>query len=358
MAGVGSEDLSAVEQPMKELKVELRVSNRTPTVDQLMLGCSGFGCLYKEVSEEQCRACVDKSFELGVKYLDTAPWYGAGLSESRIGSILEGRWDGVSISTKCGRIIKHKDQIIATDHEEKGYLGGDNGGQFFTEKFHSNRPCWDYSGDGIRESVRQSMERMKVSKLASLRLHDCEDEERYAQFTKVGGVEAMVALREEGTVGELSLGMNDHTFILRLLQKYPGTFDNVMLAGCFNLIDNDAIELLLECQLQGIRITNVGIFASGLLWGGEHYKYSGVPDAVKEKVAKWTALAEKYDLSLPQVAFNFAFLPDSVENVAFGTSRAEAVVENVGLAGKTVPVELWREAKAQGLINTRIPIPA
>merc|ERR1712113_1232009 len=117
------------------------------------------------------------------------------------------------------------------------------------------------------------------------------------------------------------------------------------LAGCFNLIDNDAVALLIECQKQGIHVTNVGIFASGILWGGDHYKYGNIPEEVKAKVAKWTALADKYSLSLPQVAFNFAFLPEIVDYVAFGTSRPDGVVGNVELVGKSVPAQLWHEAK-------------
>merc|ERR1712151_1107095 len=105
------------------------------------------------------------------------------------------------------------------------------------------RPCWDYTGDGIRESVRQSLERLKLKKLTCLRRHDCETEERFTQFTTQGGMDAMIAFKQDGTVGELSLGMNDHTFILRLIQKYPNTVDSIMLAGCFNLIDNHAIDL-------------------------------------------------------------------------------------------------------------------
>jgi len=232
------------------------------------------------------------------------------------------------------------------------------GGQFYTAKFHNNAPCWDYTGAGIRESVRQSLERLKIDRIQDLRLHDAETEERFAQATDGGGVDAMVALKKEGKTKEISLGLNDDKYILRYLHKYPNTFDTVMSAGCFNLIDNDSVDLLLECQKQGVRVTNVGIFASGLLWGGDHYKYGGVPEEVKEKVTKWKALAEKYKLTLPQLAFNFAFLPDIVDYVAFGTSRPDGVDGNVALAGKAVPAQLWHDAKAQGLINERVPLPA
>merc|ERR1719401_149410 len=114
----------------------------------------------------------------------------------------------------------------------------------------------------------------------------------------------------------------------------------------------------MECQVQGVKIHNVGVFCSGLLWGGDHYMYGeGVPESVREKVIKWTALAKKYGATLPQVALCFAFLPDVVDMCAFGTSRASAVDENVALCGKAVPAALWVEAKEAGLIADFIPLP-
>lgn len=303
--------------------------------------------------------CVRRALELGIRYFDTAPWYGAGLSESRLGKALQGRTD-VSVSTKCGRIIKALKDITPDDRPEKGYAGSD-GGQFFTDSFHMNRPCWDYTEHGTLESVRQSCERLGVDQIHCLRLHDAEDEERFLQATSPSGgaCETMIRLKKEGKVKEISLGMNSHAYILRYLRRYPGEFDSVMLAGCFNLIDNDSYEVLLECQKQGVSVTNVGVFASGLLWGGSHYKYDdAIPDAVKDKVAKWTALASKHGLSLPQVALNFAFLPTVVASVAFGAARAEQVDANVALVDKVVPVELWTEAKALGLIHDSIPVPS
>jgi len=338
--------------------VKLEVVNPRPQSSKLVYGASSLGCLYEEISEEQSIACVAKALELGIRYFDTAPWYGAGLSETRLGKALHGRTD-VSISTKCGRIIKPLKEITLDDKVEKGYAGSD-GGQFFTDKFHMNRPCWDYTDNGTLESLRQSCERLGVDHIHSLRLHDAEDEERFAQATSPGGAcDTMIRLKKEGKVKEISLGMNKHDYILRYLQKYPGEFDSVMLAGCFNLIDNDSYELLVECQKQGVSVTNVGVFASGLLWGGSHYKYdNAIPNVVKDKVAKWSALALKHNLSLPLVALNFAFLPKVVEMVAFGANRADQVDANLALLDKVVPVELWAEAKELGLIHESIPIPS
>jgi D-threo-aldose 1-dehydrogenase len=341
----------------------LRLRNRCPQVAQLMLGGASIGCLFKEVTPESARDCIDRAVEAGIRYVDTSPWYGAGLSESRLGEALGsaralrgGRRDEVLVSTKCGRFIVPKAGLQAGVHRTEA----DYEAHFFTDRYHMDRVCWDYTGDGIRESVRQSCARLQRPAIDCMRLHDAENKERFAAATAPGGaVDAMIALKAAGTVRELSLGMNSERYIMAFLRKYPGVFDNIMLSNCFNLIDHGCIGLLLECQKQNVRIHNVGVFASGLLWGGDHYMYdSDVPAEVKEKVARWTALAGKYELALPQLALNFAFLPDIVDYAAFGTSRAAAVDQNVALCGNTVPVALWAEAQEIGILDPRLPLPS
>jgi len=169
----------------------------------------------------------------------------------------------------------------------------------------------------------------------------------------------MVELREQGWIEELSLGLNDSEYVLKFLRHYPaGTFDNIMMAGCFNLIDQDGLEVLQECQQMGVRVANVGVFASGLLWGGDHYKYSAVPPDVLAKANKWSDLAARYDVGLAQVALAFALLPEIVERAGFGSLSADEVAANVKLWGREVSVALWAEAKAAGLIAEGVPIPS
>lgn len=321
-----------------------------------MFGASGLGCLYEDVPPEQAVSCLDAVMAHGITYVDTAPWYGAGLSEERVGDYFtaKGPIEGLKFSTKCGRIIKPVAEVSMSDERvEKGYFDG-----FKTDKYHANVPYTVYTGEGIRESFNQSCKRLKVDKIHCLRLHDAENPERWAEVTEQGGIDAMVQLRTEGKINEVSMGMNSSEYLLKFIQKYPtGTFDNIMMAGCFNLIDQDGLTLLQECQSRGVKVTNVGIFASGALWGSTHYKYDGIPVEVADKIKAWKALSEKYGFTLPQVALNFALLPDIIEMVAFGCKTAEKVKTNLDLLGKTIPVELWQEAKAAGLIAPGVPIP-
>lgn len=321
-----------------------------------MFGASGLGCLYIDVSTEQANACLEEVMAHDIKYWDTAPWYGAGLSESRIGDFMSTKKmpADFKLSTKCGRIIKPVADVSMEDPRvEKGYFDG-----FKTEKYHNNVPVTDYTREGIMESFRQSCERLKVDKIHCMRLHDAENEDRFNECTEQGGIDALVELRSQGKIKEISMGFNSSEYLLKFLRKYPaGTFDNIMMAGCWNLIDTDGLELLQECQARGTKVANVGIFASGVLVGGSTYKYGPAPQWVLERKEAWKSLAEKYGFTLMQVAMNFALLPDCVENVAFGCKAAERVKGNIDLLGKQVPVELWREAKEAGLIAADVPLP-
>merc|ERR1711936_1253491 len=126
-----------------------------------------------------------------------------------------------------------------------------------------------------------------------------EDEERFREATTPGSaIDTMIELKRTGVIGEVSLGMNRSDFLHRYVARYPsGTFDNIMMAGCWNLVDQDGYELLLQCQKKGIKVTNVGIFASGLLVGSTHYKYdTTLPTHVVDKLDKWTSLCRQHDV--------------------------------------------------------------
>ena len=153
--------------------------------------------------------------------------------------------------------------------------------------------------------------------------------------------------------------MDNLDYLFRYVQKYPtGTFDNFMMSGCWNLIDQDGYDLLVECQNKNIKVTNVGIFASGLLAGSTHYKYnSNIPQGVKDKQEKWHTLTAKFNIEMIAVALHFAFLPNIVDYVAIGIRDAAQARANVELFNKVstgVPLELWKEAQKQGLIRKEI----
>ena len=335
----------------------LKTSIRIPTVEHLIFGGGTIGCLYKEVGDDQAKQVLEEAMKLGITYFDTAPWYGAGLSEQRIGAYVRKEVGGkkMKISTKCGRIIK--DKINTTDQDRVEHCYPD---EWKTDNYHQSIPVAIYTHEGTLESVKQSKERLGRDFIDCLRLHDAEDEERFAEATAPGAaIDTMLELRRKGEIGEVSLGMNSSDFLFRYVRKYPpGTFDNIMMAGCWNLIDQDGYDLLVECQKTNIKVTNVGIFASGLLAGSTNYKYdSKIPRDVKDKLEKWHALCAKFNIEMITVALHFAFLPTIVDYVAIGirdAAKARANVELFNKSSTVVPLELWKEAQKQGLIRKEI----
>jgi len=332
---------------------ELRTKCRTPAVSDLVFGGGVIGCVYADVPEKQAQATVEAALAAGITRFDTAPWYGAGLSELRLGRFLEGKSE-VVLSTKCGRIIKPLAETDPkTDRVERHYIG-----HFITDAYHADIPVAAYTAEGVRESFRQSCARLCCQRIECLRLHDAEDEERFKEATEGGGIEAMLELKRQGLVAEVGLGMNNAAFALKYLRKYPkGTFDSLMLAGCWNLLDQDGLEVLRECQHLEVPVINVGIFASGILWGTANYKYQEAPAEVSARVARWRELVEEFGLSLPQVALAFALLPEAVQRVAVGCGRPEEVAGNIALCGASVPPALWQRARAAGLLPEDLPLP-
>eukprot|EP00927_Polykrikos_kofoidii_P040871 TRINITY_DN34860_c0_g2_i1.p1 TRINITY_DN34860_c0_g2~~TRINITY_DN34860_c0_g2_i1.p1 ORF type:complete len:412 (+),score=65.83 TRINITY_DN34860_c0_g2_i1:111-1238(+) len=353
--------------------LRLRPTGRVP-VSALIVGTGPLGCGWAgDVEDEVAHATIAKGVELGVRYVDSAPWYGGGLAEERVGaalvtdsstappagtvgggdegdkSVVMGSSERVKLSTKVGRYIVSEAESKAGVLESRVETGYD----FNTQKYHSNVVVWDYRGPGIRESARQSAKRLRVGFIDCLRVHDAEDEERWTEATAPGGaVETLVAMRDAGEIGEVSLGFNSESHLLRTIRNFPqGTFDNIMVARTWNLLDTSAYELLTECQQRGIKVHMAAVFCAGLLWGRSLFMYSStVPPEMAERAKRWNALAESFNVPLAAVALAFAYLPECVEKVAFGAASPEEVVANVSLCDISVPPEIWGRAKADGLL--------
>jgi len=268
----------------------------------------------------------------------------------------------VRLWSKVGRVMKPHAEVTAEDEPraERGNMPG-AAGCIFPDSPTDVTPVLDYTGPGVRRSHADSLRRLGAATVHGLRVHDAEDEERFAQaMAPGGGIDALVELRSQGVITCVSLGMNDPKYVMRMITgKPPGTFDSIMSAGAWNLIDQDGYELMLECQRRGIKVHNAGIFASGLLVGGDYYKYEAAPAEVLERRRRWNELARQYGVPLPAVAIAFALSPAVVEKAAVGVKSAEEVRVNVQWLGaaSTVPPALWAEAKVLGLLADFVPVP-
>ena len=342
-------------------------AGRKLTVDDLILGCSPLAGIYASSTPERATETVRAALDAGITRFDTAPHYGLGLSERRLGDAL--RECGADMSktrvyTKVGRVMKPKDEVTASEKEsavEWGNVPGDPG-CIFPDAPVDVLPVLDYTGPGFRRSHADSLARLRLGSVDGLRIHDAEDEARYAQANAGGGVAELVKLRDdERAIREVSLGMNDAAFVRRMLEdKPPGTFDSVMMAGAWNLLDQDGGDVLWECERRGVAVHNAGIFASGLLVGGSHYKYAPAPPDIVARTERWRALASKHGVPLPAVAIAFACAPRVVKGCAVGVKSPEEVAQSVAWLAdaNAVPAQLWVDAKELGLLAPDVPTPS
>lgn len=359
-------------------------------VDDLILGC-GFnkpdpskpGAL-EFISRSDAVATVIAALQLGIRQLDTAPLYGTGRSEEFIGdALLEAglaATAGLKVWTKTGVVIRRADAFSADDLsvEQPALPLGFTG---------SRATIRDYSFGMARRGLQESLMRLRLPAVTGLRVHgpnrlDCVtiDGELHESMAVDGTEQALAAdgilaglsaLRVEGLIEEVSLGLN--AFDPEIVQGHrrlflrpaAGTLQSALLAGGFNLLNQNALPLLEEAQARGIEIHMAGVFSSGLLAGGSTVYAKGADNGqapseeLIHRAEGWRRLAEEHGLALPAVALAFAALPRCVTRVVVGMSSAADVRENVKLLRTTasVPLVLWRQAKERGLLDPRTPIP-
>ena len=239
---------------------------RAPDVGELALGCSQLGNLYREVSDEDAQATLDTAWELGVRYFDTAPHYGLGLSERRVGAGLAARpRDAYVLSTKVGRVLEPVEVVEGLD--EDGFVVP-----------ATHRRVWDFSRDGIRRSLSESLERLAVDRVDIVYLHDPDDHWNEVIET---GYPALAELRAEGAVAAVGAGMNQSQMLADLVRQTD--VDVVMLAGRYTLLEQDSLDDLLPlCEERNVAIVVAGVFNTGLLARPHpsedaRYNYAGAP---------------------------------------------------------------------------------
>ena len=315
---------------------------------ELCFGGSAVGNLYREVSDDEAAGAIDFAWDSGVRYFDTAPHYGAGLSEQRLGRSLGDRpRDEFVLSTKVGRLLVANPSGEDNDPEAAGFIVP-----------RTHRRVWDFSRDGIRRSVDDSLTRLGLDRIDILYLHDPDD--HWAQA--VGeGFEALAALRAEGVIGAIGVGMNQSRMLASFVRETE--MDLIMLAGRYTLLDQCALdELLPLCVKQGVGVVNVGVFNSGLLstpkpQPGMKYDYADAPAFLVERAVRIAEICERHDVILPVAAIQFGTVHPAVVSTAFGAASADQVRQNVEWLTTPTPPEMWAELKAEGLIREDAPVP-
>jgi D-threo-aldose 1-dehydrogenase len=332
-----------------------RVGRTTLTVTRLGLGGASIAGLFTAVADDEAQATVDHAWHLGVRYFDTAPLYGYGNSERRMGRALRARpRDEFVLSTKVGRLIRPIDRIPPGADVDRQQLGGREDGYFVgTGPF---RPVFDYSRDGIERSIEESLERLGLDRIDIALIHDPDDHWRAAIDE---AYPALHRLREQGTVRAIGAGMNQSAMLARFARE--GEFDVFMLAGRYTLFDQDGLaELLPLCREKGIGVFIAGAMNSGILAGprpGARLDYVPAPAAAIERARRLDVVCARHDVTLKAAAIQFSLAHPAVTALVAGVRTVAHLEDYPALMRETIPQGLWEDLRNEALILADAPTP-
>jgi D-threo-aldose 1-dehydrogenase len=320
-------------------------------VTALGFGAASIGNLYRSVPDEQAAQTVTAAWDAGVRYFDTAPHYGVGLSERRLGAVLAGypREEYV-LSTKVGR-------LLVPNPDGEGRTDIDNG----FEVPATTRRVWDFTADGVRRSIDESLGRLGLDRVDVVLIHDPEESDD-AEGALTKAYPALHELRAQGVIGAVGVGSKHSAILGRFVEETD--IDVIMLAGRYTLLEQPALDdLLPACVRQGVSVLNVGVFNSGLLaadWPPDdaHYEYGETPGELLHRARQIATLCQRYGTSLPRAALAFAAAHPAVASVVVGAGRPSHIQRNAELfAAPLPPAELWEELFAGGLLRPDAPTP-
>jgi len=332
------------------------IGKTTLTVTELGFGAASLGNLYQIVSDSDARNTATTAIESGIAYFDTAPYYGLGLSERRIGDALRGH-DGIVLSTKVGRLLK-------ADSNVRGYA--QRYGFYSPMPFE---PEFDYSFDGVMMSWEASLQRLGLARIDILYVHDIgsfthgdRNDSAFRQLTDGGGFRALEQLRLTGAIQAFGLGVNETEICLEAMKQVQ--LDVILLAGRYTLLEQGALDALLPaCVSSGTSIVvggpyNSGILATGTRHGGTvHYDYGIAPQTVVDRVRRLEAHCEHHLVPLAAAALQFPLAHPQVASVIPGIGSARHIERTLELYRTKIPNAFWHDLKNAGLLLADAPVP-
>lgn len=322
-----------------------RVGRSSLAISMLGVGGAPFGGLFTRLDSSSVEATIAAGLQAGINYLDTAPFYGYGLSERRIGDALREKKD-IVISTKVGRLLK------------PGLVGDPaNAGWPQALPFH---PQFDYSYDGVMRSWEHSLQRLGLDHVDILYVHDIGEAthgakaEAHFHNLTTGGYRALDELRAGGAVKAIGLGVNEWQVCRRALDI--GQWDAFLLAGRYTLLEQEPLRTLFpDCAKAGTSIVVGGPFNSGVLVGGDTFDYGKVPESIRSKVAKLKDVGAEFGVPLAAAALQFPTAHASVAAVIPGVRSVTELSEVVAWAQVRIPREYWIRLKQAGLLDQDCP---
>ncbi|WP_371483788.1 aldo/keto reductase [Kitasatospora sp. NBC_00315] len=317
----------------------------TARVTALSFGAAGIGNLFAAVSDEDAAAAVDGAWAAGVRSFDTAPHYGLGLSERRLGAALAGRpREEYTVATKVGRLLE----------PAPGGHGDDLANGFAVPASH--RRVWDFSADGVRRGIEASLNRLGLDRVDIVHLHDPDD---HVDEALRQAVPALERLRDEGVVRAIGVGMNHGALLARFVRETD--IDAVLLAGRYSLLDQSGLaDVLPEAERRGVSVVIGGVFNSGVLADprpGATYDYAAAPRETLDRALRMQALCARYGVPLRAAAVRFALGHPAVAGVLVGARTAAEIADAAALLDLGIPDALWHDLRATGLLPPDVPVP-
>ena len=327
-------------------------------VTRLGMGGTTFGNMYSVLSEQEGLDVLDAAFAAGVRYFDTAPLYGYGLSETRLGpGLARYNRDEIVLSSKVGYTLVERKP-------------GDDYVDLFVDSPEMTS-YFDFSRDAVLRSIEGSLERLKMDRLDIVLIHDPDEgksiepdwtpgERGYFDQVMAETYPALDELRQQKVIKALGLGMNQWQMLADFARA--GDFDAFLLAGRYTLLEQESLrELLPLCLEKGVRIViggpyNSGILATGAVEGA-YYNYAPAPEDVLEKVRRIEAVCVRHEVPLSAAALQFPFGHPAVATVIPGARTVAEVAANVDCLECAIPADYWAELKQEGLIDAEAPTP-
>lgn len=328
----------------------------TSSVEVSVLGFGGVavGNLFEQMPEERALATIEAAWQSGVRFFDTSPYYGHGMSEHRFGHVLRSRIDdGLVISTKVGRVLRPE----KPERIDRGvFIGGLN----FAAAF-------DYSYEGAMRSLEHSYHRLGMNRIDVVFIHDVDlgtygsvDEyHRRRDEAMAGAYQALDELRTAGVIGAIGVGVNEVEPCVWFAQQ--GRFDCFLLAGRYTLLEQNGLDDLFPlANAQQFSIILGGPFNSGILATGArpgaNYNYKPAPPEILARVAQIEAVCARHDVPLAAAALQFPLGHPRVASIIPGAARPEEAAANAALMARTIPEALWADLKAEGLMLASAPV--
>ena len=325
--------------------------------EKLGLGGVAIGNGFKVLSDKEAEQTLEAAWDAGIRYYDTSPWYGLGLSERRFGHFLHNKKrDDYILSTKVGRVLTATDKIPETMWNDPSP---------FDYKY-------DYSAEAVRRSIEDSLQRMGVSRIDYVFIHDLSPDHNdeykdgttwldHFEVARKGAMPELTKMREEGLIKGWGLGVNTIEPIIKTLEETDADPDIFLSAIQYSMVDHKKSldELFPAIEKHHVGLIAAAPFNAGLLSGKDRYNYSGdMPKEKTDRLNRIKEIAKKHQVDLSTASLQFSYAPEIVNTVLAGASKPEQVKENAKAFEIKIPSEFWQDLKKENLIDERAAVPA